>query len=205
MRRKAPDYELYFENVGEPSPVRMEATLNLFLSYLQMLNEVSVQIEKLLLTDELKETYTNQIRELTQFQDFAEIGKMKISKDYLAQLKEATLKEAQKRRCQLCYFHSLLNIEALSEGEGELSKLELKFILLYKLSDSIKVYFDFLEFESLNNDNKNVMQKAYAVALLGSVGMTCYLFQRWIKKKEDQEKQLEKALNAGKEDKEPLD
>ena len=86
-----------------------------------------------------------------------------------------------------------------------MSKLELKFILLYKLSDSIKVYFDFLEFESLNNDNKNVMQKAYAVALLGSVGMTCYLFKRWSKKKEEQAEKQEKARDAGKEDKEPLD
>ena len=79
----------------------------------------------------------------------------------------------------MCYFHSLLNIEALTEIEGEVPKLELKFILLYKISDALRIYFDFLEFEVDNNENKSVMQKAYAIALIGSVAMTYFLFNKF--------------------------
>ena len=79
----------------------------------------------------------------------------------------------------MCYFHSLLNIEALTEIESEVPKLELKFILLYKISDALRIYFDFLEFEVDNNENKSVMQKAYAIALIGSVAMTYFLFNKF--------------------------
>ncbi len=93
MKRKAPDYDLFYEKVGDPSLERREATLNFFLGYLQMLAELSDSIEKLL-PEELKEVYNYQIRELTKFQDFEVIGKMTVSSDYLAQLKTASLKEA---------------------------------------------------------------------------------------------------------------
>ena len=45
MKRKAPDYELYYENVGKPTVNNLESLLNLIFSYLQMLNEVSDDLE----------------------------------------------------------------------------------------------------------------------------------------------------------------
>ena len=37
------------------------------------------------------------------------------------------------------------------------SKLELKFFLLFKLSDALRVYFGWVEFEVENNQNKGIM------------------------------------------------
>jgi hypothetical protein len=88
-----------------------------------------------------------------------EISKMSVQKEYLDLLKEESLEEAKRRRCGLCYFHALLNIEALSTNENEtfIPKSDLKFLLLYKLSDAIRVYSNFLTFEVDNNSNKSIM------------------------------------------------
>ena len=58
MKRKAPDYELYFENVSEPTLEHLESLLSLYFSYLQILNEMSDDLEQLLQNEEVKETYT---------------------------------------------------------------------------------------------------------------------------------------------------
>ena len=78
-----------------------------------MLAEVSKDLEGML-PEDLRELYIYEVREKAIFQDMTEIGKISVQKYYLDYLKDESLKEAQRRRCGLCYFHALLSIEALS-------------------------------------------------------------------------------------------
>ena len=62
VKRKAPDYELYFEKIGETNLQNRESLLSLYFAFLQMLAEVSENMEDIL-PEELRETYIYQVRD----------------------------------------------------------------------------------------------------------------------------------------------
>ena len=66
VRRKAPDYDLYYEKIGAASIQNREAVLTICHAFLQILAEVAPYMESIL-PEDLRETYIYQVRDKVDF------------------------------------------------------------------------------------------------------------------------------------------
>ena len=117
-----------------------------------------------------------------------------INQSFLESFHFETLNEAQNKKCVNCYLHSLLNEKALTPKDlyatmtEQYSQDYYRFVLLYKLTDSIKIYHAWVGMEDDYNETKMVMMVAYIIGIGCSAAMTVWMFDRFFKKQAKQKK-----------------
>ena len=115
---------------------------------------------------------------------------VKIAANFVESFSFEVLNEAQSRKCPSCYLHSLLNLKAVTpEFADEVYAQDYyRFILAYKLIDALRIYYYWLDLEDDYNETKIIMLVAYIVGIVISAGITVFMFDRFFKKKTDEEK-----------------
>ena len=165
----------------------IDKVINLHQVYLSLI--LSMEEELKVFSDDLAvlQRLNNLIRKIKEKigQDVQVIQDVEISEQWLDQYRFETLNEAQVKSCITCYMHSLLSEKALTPlsqySDSVYERAHYRFILLYKLTDALRIYHYWTDIEHDFNETKVIMMCAYVVGIILSACVTAYMFDHFWK------------------------
>lgn len=177
--------------------------LNLHRVYISLL--LSMESELQYLTDDLAiltrlNNILKQVKDKIGSDDAGLLKDLVISEEFLDTYRFETLNEAQIKRCISCYLHSILNERALTPpalySDVVYDKSHYRFILLYKLTDALRIYHYWTGLEQDFNDTKLIMMVAYIIGIVLSACCTVYMFNRYFRQQKERQAEYEKVVKA---------
>ena len=185
-RYKQQDYDFFYEMVGAGEHINK--VINLHRVYLSLLlsmeQELEVMSDDLSLLARMRNLLT-QIKGMVGADDRV-MTDVEMGEQWLQLFRFETLNEAQSKSCVSCYLHSIMNERALTPeahySDSVYERTQYRFILLYKLTDALRIYHFWMSLEHDFNDTKLIMMCAYIVGICMSAGVTVYMFDNYFKK-----------------------
>ena len=167
--------------------------LNLHRVYLSLLLSMSRELQYL--TDDLAllarlNNLLDKVRDgMIGEQDAVVFTDLVISEAFMEQYRFETLNEAQSKNCISCYLHSIMNERALTPdslySDSVYDKVHYRFILLYKLTDALRIYHYWTGLEQDFNETKYIMMIAYIIGIVLSAFCTVYMFDRYFRQEKE--------------------